>query len=462
MLNASDAYPKQLFIASALETAKNGWQTLDLTAVLKAGIESALPSAMARAGHRTLALFGDAVDTRNSGATNLEIASHLVSRCDGIQEILTQSGFLSGSWIIFYADVSNSIVFHDAAGTKSVYYLTSGETPMCATDPEILGRLAGLTADPKAKGYEVAEKQRTRERRAWWPNDVTRYSGVKRLLPNHYLDLGTRRSVRYWPKEKLEKKQQPEIVAKLSSLMRDILYGFCERYKKRMAIVLTAGMDSRVLLAAAKPFVKELYFFVYLMPGMDATHQDISVPTRLARKLDLTFEVIPLGEVLRDSFEIVLRGGGGGIARGIYVRRVFQRISPKFLARVGGLSENAFALDHLSDWVREAEPISRKYGVDAMDLFLWEQRVGSWGADSALQSDRRFPYRILRPFSCRLYLEEALASPYCRRSRHSHNYRLLRKVIMELWPEVLVEEINPGTLLRNRLQTLRRHLVLAR
>lgn len=461
-ISVDEPYPKQVLIAPRHSSVDAKWQTISLTDGMEAHVDPALPHTVRRTRERTVALFGEAVDPRDPNASNAEVAARIVEQCDSKTRVLAESAWLGGSWVLFYDDAQDRVVFSDALGTKSIHYWADGETVMCATDPDLLARLNGLPVDPEAQLYEVKEKERTKEKRVWWPNDVSLYSGVKRLLPNHYLDMARAKSVRYWPLRTLQRKPEHEVVSQLASLMRGALAGLYERYRKKLAIVLTAGMDSRILLAAAKPFAKDLYYFVYVMLGMDVNHEDIIIPGQLARKLGLRFDPVSVGQPLPGRCEVVLRGGGGGIGRSIYVRSAFQQLNPELLAGIAGVSGNAFALKHFGQWLSNAEPIGQECDINVMDLFLWEQRLGSWGADSALLSDRRFPYRIVRPFSCRLYAEEALASPYRRCSRHAHNYKLLLNVIKDMWPEVLSEPINPGTLWRNRFQTLKRHLIFAR
>lgn len=295
-----------------------------------------LPYTVKRAGERTLALFGDAVDPRDPKASNADIAAKIVERCDSKTCVLAESTWLGGSWVLFYCDPRDRVVFSDALGTESVHYLANSEPIMCATDPELLARIKDLPVAPDATVYEAEEKKRTKEKRAWWPNDVGLYSGIKRLLPNHYLDMAKCAPVRYFPMQKLQKKSEHEIVVQLVSLIRGILERFYGRYGAKLAIVLTGGMDSRIMLAAAKAFAKGVYYFIYRMPGMDDKHSDISVPSRLAGKLGLRFDVIPAGAPLPETYEVVLRGGGGGISRGTFVRSIFQQLTPELLARVAG------------------------------------------------------------------------------------------------------------------------------
>jgi hypothetical protein len=85
--------------------------------------------------------------------------------------------------------------------------------------------------------------------------------GVKRLLSNHYLDLDSWTAVRFWPRREdfsqdLDLDVAAGIVARdLSAFMRAVADEF------KVGISLTAGYDTRILLAAARAVVHRVEAF---------------------------------------------------------------------------------------------------------------------------------------------------------------------------------------------------------
>src|SRR5262249_28871346 len=71
----------------------------------------------------------------------------------------------------------------------------------------------------------------------WWPGDATQFSGVRCLLPNHYLDLRARRPVRYAPRHgRLEEKSVEEAVNIAAPILVNLIRGVAERYRLALPI----------------------------------------------------------------------------------------------------------------------------------------------------------------------------------------------------------------------------------
>jgi hypothetical protein len=88
--------------------------------------------------------------------------------------------------------------------------------------------------------------------------------------------------------------------------------------------------------------------------------------------------------------------------------------------------------------------------VDLDTIFFWEQRVGNWLAGNQTEFDTAWQ-EIIIPYNCRNLLIDML-SVRERDRRHPRNL-LFQKLIMNLWPDVLQEPINPH---KTRLMALKR------
>lgn len=125
----------------------------------------------------------------------------------------------------------------------------------------------------------------------WIPGALTAHEGVRRLMPNHYLDLTTWETTRFWPRRDefalgLAFETAVEIVA-------DRMQGFMRAvgHSASAAIALTAGFDSRMLLAAARSVSDRIESFTLTppQPGLDQI-----VSGELARRLGMRHRLVPM------------------------------------------------------------------------------------------------------------------------------------------------------------------------
>lgn len=107
---------------------------------------------------------------------------------------------------------------------------------------------------------------------AYYPFGITPHLDVKRLLPNHFLELGNFIEYRHWPKEEelstRTSNNTKSTVAKIGQKLKSNISAVLTQYPAYMS--LTAGRDSRMLLAAAKDMTEEIEFFTMRIPDENA------------------------------------------------------------------------------------------------------------------------------------------------------------------------------------------------
>jgi hypothetical protein len=140
---------------------------------------------------------------------------------------------------------------------------------------------------------------------------------------------------------------------------------------------------------------------------------------------------------------VCLSGHGAEIARCFYYSKEHpERVDAGFLARCTGMLDdgrpNRLAERHFARWLDEASAVE-DYGLRALDLFYWEQRVGCWAADGQAQWD--IVHDRLPVFGCRDLLTAMLGVDW--HERVAPHYQLCRDVMRAMWPEVLAFPFNP-------------------
>jgi hypothetical protein len=297
-----------------------------------------------------------------------------------------------------------------------------------------------------------------------WIGDETKYVGIKHLLPNHYLDFEEKRSIRYWPVSTLEPLEIEHASRKSAEILENTMLAATTRFQLSMAV--TAGWDSRCLLAATNKVRSKIYFYIQKYGGMTDSHPDIRIPRKLAQKLGLPFHVIECSDYQDDAFDAALEknvfvlhnptkkalyrsfyqdfqgkvnasGNISDLCRTIYgndpVHEVTDLLGPVHLLH------SEYAATSLKEWYAEAKPRCKALGYNLRDLFFWEQVLGNWGSMFAAELD--IAIDEFYPFGTRRLVETILAVD--EKLRPYSNSRVHRRIIELLWPEILSEPINP-------------------
>jgi hypothetical protein len=102
---------------------------------------------------------------------------------------------------------------------------------------------------------------------------------------------------------------------------------------------------------------------------------------------------------------------------------------------------NPFAIREIEKWFASVGNI---HNLDLDTIFFWEQREGNWLAGNQLEFDTTWR-EVVIPYNCRNLLIDMLSVRQLNRwgPRNVPRNVLHRRLIMNLWPEVMQEPINP-------------------
>lgn len=195
---------------------------------------------------------------------------------------------LSGRFAVLIHSVGEDRFYVDpTANLGSVY---DGDTGRIASTLGLL--LEGdLDPEPSLKAEDV------QAHRARFLFGMTADARVRRILPNHYLDLSDFVERRFWPRDGDAFDPEGE---RREAICRRIALGFAENTTAlmdayRCALPITGGADSRMLLATARTHLdKAAYFFTLI------TNWSSEMDAIIARKI-ATHLMLPHLIVSRDA-----------------------------------------------------------------------------------------------------------------------------------------------------------------
>ena len=415
--------------------------------------------------NKSLTLLGFMLDPDRPEDTNEQTLRRLIEATAECRDLFISTETLGGRWVLIAHDGIETMAMHDATGQRHLHFThdpASGSV-MCASKPGIMAEQLGLAMDPSAVDF-IRSRPTDDYEIYWMPGDTSLFAEIKALLPNHALFLSNGKSERYWTASPLETMDHATALTECLRLIRGQFE--CARRRYALAIPMTAGWDSRLVLALNREYARELYAFTLVYPNLPLQSRDVAVPARLLAKLGIRHHVIPYPTRIDEDFKMVFRrnnvaantaycrdiqalhdhypgdrvcvtGDAAEIVKCYYERSrpESEPISAIELAEFSRLGTHSFVIRAFERWLEEVgDP-----PINLLDLFCWEQMAGRWQAK--IRSEYDMVQESFSPLNNRRLLRIMLTiNPQTRRAP---DFRLFAEMIAALWPEVLSEPINP-------------------
>jgi hypothetical protein len=206
---------------------------------------------------------------------------------------------------------------------------------------------------------------------------------------------------------------------------------------------------------------------------MDEAHMDAASPSRLLSRLGLKNHLIPCRSEPDSTFRglfkrnvVMAHDAYGAVALGLFegcppdrvcakgdvaeIAKCYFRI-PKStgaettahdLAKLSEMDPHPFVIKAFEEWLADA----RSCNVHLLDLFCWEQAMGS--LEAMVEAECDIAQEAFSPLNCRALLVTMLRVP--EKYRRAPTFELFRVLMERMWPEVLSEPINAQTQIGTR------------
>ncbi len=396
---------------------------------------------------RKLVMLGTIYDWEKPAQTNQQLLDILA----GIQSFgtfLTGLSKYAGQYVIIYEDETGLFIVNDACAQCEIYYDTSFTT--LGSQPKLMNEVIELIPHTSQEAVEFYASQEFLSRRLF-VGDTTHAGNVKHLLPNYYIDIKRKTTVRYFPFEPVPQLSTKEVVPKACQMLKGYIQAVAIREKIAMAV--TGGYDSRVLFLAS--LSEDCKYFVSQHKNMDIKHYDIAVPQRLAKMYEKPFEVIPDKngyEDVSDSIDfprnipqpgkyfdgyMYLNGNISEIARNAY--GFCKRVLPEDLAFISGYNRFSFVAGIYRQWL-ENTTLFQSNGYDILDMYYWEEKMGIRVAKEKTTMNA-LGKEEFSPYCSRDLLVLLLSTPH--EDRDYYINKLYYSILLELSPNALKIPINP-------------------
>jgi len=418
---------------------------------------------------RNVALIGYIIDPKYPKKNNAEVLQELYNY-KSIQNIPKKLYGLTGRFILIFNDNSKYRFFHDPCGLRMMFYAKQDGYIYASSQPLLLNLVIPIKKGFKYRSYLESQYVKY-DNEHYFPSGVSLYDNVEHLVPNHYLDSSSFTQIRYWPDSQLISEDFEIAANKIAKLLKDTLYAVYLRYK--IALPVTAGWDTRIILSACKDIANNIYFYTLKYGNLTDNSADIKIPEKLFSKLSFPHQIIDCNKTISDDFLRIYNNNTDTphkywslISAGMYKNFPKERINikgncseivrcfyypngkyPKIIddSYLINLVDNWKHIDfiktRLSEWIQEIKIINNDFGYNILDLFYWEHRMGSWQAQSQLEGD--IIHETFTPFNNRELLDIMLSVDVKQRCKINRYNKLYIEVMSTLWKEVLSEPVNP-------------------
>ena len=252
---------------------------------------------------------------------------------------------LGGRFLLIITQGEHAAIYPDAVASYSSVYCPS--LRIAASTPALIP-YDSTTTDR----HELIELLGIPRGGSTFPFGMTARCGVERLLPNHHLDLRTWTMVRHGPRRRYERGELSveETADRIAAIVRRQIDAVMDHIA--CYLPLTAGNDSRMLLACASHRRHELALFTVDMSDLDGAN-DVATAATIARHVDLDHQRVPMVRATAADLDrwLYRTGCSVGERRGLEATTTYQTLDrgrARLNGQIGDFARNVYRLptDH--------------------------------------------------------------------------------------------------------------------
>ncbi|MGA0594930.1 hypothetical protein [Enterovirga sp. CN4-39] len=416
-----------------------------------------LPVTRSDSDGASIICLGLLVDTDNPDATAHDFLSEMTDVLRSSRDAFFAAQARScGRYVMLCRDGAGTFLLTDATGMKTAFY--SPEQRVVGSHLRLLARSAGI---PRAPVLAF---------RGGFPGIRTPLMGVFALTPNTALALKDFSVFRFYPKEPVATRTVEEAAEIIGSAMKNTVKHLARFF--RPVVSVTAGIDSRVTLAATRQHAAAIpYFTYYRNDDADDDRHDRDFGEAIADRFCLDYRVlfadsgkVPAAysaildestyrrhvhgasyeyyQVFGKEFDTVhIRSNLSEVGRRFYHNLGIEVREASDLGRVWlgktGTHEQAYVTTILGLFEEFAATTDLMNApIDPLVLLYWEHRMATWHAQVVTESDPAF--ETISLYNCRVVLEALLSVGV----PEQKSTAIHRQIITSLWPDLTEYPVN--------------------
>ena len=377
------------------------------------------------------------------------------------EELLDEIDLWCGHFVLFVAN-KNFKIYNDACASFKVFYGEQDNSKVIGSDPRIIREFFNFEEDKDPDKLRFYKSEYFRKNNTKIGHD-SRFKDLYQLVSNHCLNIKNNTSERIFPRKKRKVLSQEVAGDKLINIFNHLT---CLIEKKHTVYSsLTAGYDSRLLMAATKNISNKVNYYTFKLPNQKEDYIDYTLPKKITSDLGLNYSFIYIKELpenikdniltsydfpklrpfeqYRDIFprnkkeNILLVGFVSEVAKN-YLERVKVK-NGKDVVRAIHSPDNKYLENYYQKWLNKNQKNIKSYGYEVLDFIHWEQDITNFAGQNTFYAHHYV--NLFSIFNSREIMKIMLAvRPKLRDGKDTFFFKYL---INEMWPELLNYPFNP-------------------
>jgi len=389
--------------------------------------------------------------------------------------LLDEIDLWCGHFVLFVGS-ENIKIYNDACTSFKVFYGEKDNAKVIGSDPKIINKFFDFEEDKDSEKLKFYQSDFFKKNNTKIGHD-SRFKNMYQLVSNHCLNIEENTSKRIFPREKRKELSQEIAGEKLINIFNHLT----SLIEKRHTIYasLTAGYDSRLLMAATKNISSKAEYYTFKLPNQKENFIDYTLPKRITTDLRLKYSFIYIKELpknikkkilasydfpklrpfeqYRDIFpknkkeNILLVGFVSEVAKN-YLENVSVR-NGRDVVRAVHLPDNKYLESYYRNWLKKNRKLISDLNYEVLDFIHWEQDITNFAGQNTYYAHHYV--RLFSIFNSREILRTMLSVSTDKRDGKSPLF--FKYLINKMWPDLMKYPFNPtskekGILFMKRLK----------
>ncbi|MDQ3534461.1 MAG: hypothetical protein M3421_02415, partial [Bacteroidota bacterium] len=235
----------------------------------------------------------------------------------------------SGKWILILLSIEEEKIYISPLGSLSIVYSLIEKT--LASTPTLIG----LDSD---WDNNLMTELNFPEKLEWLPFGLTFKKNVRRLMPNHTLNLKEWKVTRHWPTPETDLSMLNDTSFAVQQIVKNVTTSInAITDKHQICLTLTAGRDSRSVLACSR---KEINKTLVVTFAPEKETVEMNIAKRIAKKNNLNHQFLKIPKATPEEKQswLYLTGfsGSGAICK---IHKVIEKLDPNMVLIPGTSAE---------------------------------------------------------------------------------------------------------------------------
>lgn len=358
---------------------------------------------------------------------------------------------LTGQFIFIFLHENTPLIFNDAAGQLEIFIHHSEEKLLLSSQPQFI---LYYNKEESESVENIPAYIREKKINLF---GTTPIPGISKLVPNFYYDIGQRRSERFFPNHPLTPAPLDEIAHKTLRVMEKIFESLTNR--KRVALAVTGGWDSRILFAASLKYRDRIDYFIF-NHKTKLCDIDIKIAKKIADTFSIQLDIIDydlsaivlnpedksilwkndirrqkLAKLTRSHFpdHYNINGTVSEIAKNFY-DPLPNLLSLTDISFIAGAKNGKYETAAVSKWMETTND-----HLHLLDYIQWENKMPNWSG--SIRSTTNLYFTAISPFNNRYLLSLLLSTK--REARDKYFHTLYRQILNSADPRLTKIPVNP-------------------